>query len=146
MLLHNDEEFLKLQSEDGSAQCYPFAASMGVMERAYQTEWPACLIPDAPASAAAVCAYKYESSDTETDSDSTCVGRKYQVLNYDSAEEATADGAFVTHTGGTSQHGWVGLCCVGVVRYLGPSPSYIPMVSLMDGSILYPVRIVSLVL
>jgi hypothetical protein len=96
--LTNDPDFLKLISSDGSGgDCYPFADSVGVLDRARQTELPPCVIPSADATGeSAVCAYKYNAADT------TCVGREYQVLTYVSAEEATADGAFVTHTGGTS--------------------------------------------
>lgn len=82
--------FLELQSSDGQA-CYPYTESLGVLPNSPQTELPPCVVPVSTNSS--VCAYKYNPSNT------TCAGRQYQVLTYDSEEEATADSAVVTHTG-----------------------------------------------
>ena len=90
-------DFLFLQStaDGGGSECYPFAASIGTIESAPQTALPACVIPPDLSETAAVCAYKYNDAET------TCTGREYEVLNYDSTEAAIADGAYVTHAGGT---------------------------------------------
>ena len=94
--LANSPDFLKLQSTvDGETECYPFEASIGAIENAPQTSLPSCVIPPDTTDTSTVCAYKYNDADT------TCAGREYEVLNYDSAEAALADGAYVTHTGGT---------------------------------------------
>jgi hypothetical protein len=91
-VLTNKPSFLELQSTDGQA-CYPFTESLGVLTNSPQTELPACVVPTATNTS--VCAFKYNPDNT------TCSGRQYEVLTYDSEEEATADSAVVTHTGGT---------------------------------------------
>ncbi len=90
-VMTNNPSFLELQTADGKA-CYPFSGSLGAIDNIPQTQLPAC---DLPASTnTSVCAYKYSPEDT------TCVGRQYEVLTYDSEAEAIADSAVVTHTGG----------------------------------------------
>jgi len=95
-VLTNDPDFLKLVSSTGEEECYPFLTTVGVIEGEIQTELPACVLPAGASTtenSTAVCAYKYNDADT------TCVGRSYEILNYDSAAAAEADGAYVTHTG-----------------------------------------------
>lgn len=88
--LTNSPSFLELQSSDGQA-CYPFTETLGVVDNSPQTELPACVVPTATNSS--VCAFKYNPDET------TCASRQYEVLTYDSEEEAVADSAVVTHTG-----------------------------------------------
>lgn len=96
VLTNPESDVLQLQTADGDADCYPFTTSMGVLNRAPQTQLPPCVVPT-PTTDTQVCAYKFATEDE----DITCVGRDYQVLTYDTQEEAVADGAVVTHTGGT---------------------------------------------
>lgn len=90
-VLTNDPSFLELQASDGSP-CYPFTDTVGTVMNAPQTELPPCVLPEE--NETSVCAYKYNPEDT------TCVGREYEVLTYESEEDALFDGAVVTHTGG----------------------------------------------
>lgn len=89
--LTNSPSFLELKSSDGS-DCYPFTDSLGSLNNAPQTQLPACVVPSSTATS--VCAYKYNPADT------TCKGREYEVVTYDSEADAVADGASVTHSGG----------------------------------------------
>ena len=93
-VLTNDPSFLKLQASDGSA-CYPFTDTVGVVSNMPQTQLPPCVVPNS--SATSVCAYKYNPANT------TCADRQYEVMTYDSAAKAAADGAVVTHTSGKSK-------------------------------------------
>jgi hypothetical protein len=89
--LTNDPDFLKLQTADG-LNCYPFADSVGAIDRYPKSNDPQCAKP--ASTDETVCAYLYDSEVT------TCSGRSYQVLTYDSEAAAVEAGAVVTHQGG----------------------------------------------
>jgi hypothetical protein len=90
--LTNDPDFLKLQTADGQ-ECYPFADSVGPINRYPKSNLPQCAMP--VSTDETVCAYLYGAEET-------CSGRSYQVLTYDSAAAAAAveAGAVVTHKDG----------------------------------------------
>ena len=91
-LTNTDAEFLKLQANDGSSDCYPFAESVGPIDRYPSSNFPQCVKPTTTDTT--VCGFLFN------EADETCAGRRYQVLTYDSAEAARAAGARVTHSGG----------------------------------------------
>jgi hypothetical protein len=80
-----------LLTPDGE-ECYPFANTLGAVDKYPTSNLPQCAIPEMTEDT--VCAYLYED-------DSTCANRKYQALTYDSETAAEAAGAVVTHQGGT---------------------------------------------
>jgi hypothetical protein len=79
-----------LLTTDGE-ECYPFANTLGVVDRYPESSLPQCTIAEWTEDT--VCAYLYEG-------DNTCANRKYQALTYDSDAAAEAAGAVVTHQGG----------------------------------------------
>jgi hypothetical protein len=90
--LTNTPEFLKLQTSDGNADCYPFTDSLGVKANYPESNFPQCVIPESTDET--VCAYKYNADDT------VCTGREYEPITYDSEATAVTDEAVVTHKGG----------------------------------------------
>jgi len=96
-LTNPDATYLTLQSEDGG-YCYPFADTLEPIEGYPGSFLPQCVLPvtinstETAEGSTAVCAFLYE---PETE----CQNRKYQILNYDSAESAEKAGAIVTHSG-----------------------------------------------
>jgi hypothetical protein len=88
--LTNNPDFLKLQTADGQ-DCYPFADSVGPIDRYPKSNDPQCAMP--VSTDETVCAYLYGLEET-------CSGRSYQVLTYDSAAAAVEAGAVVTHKEG----------------------------------------------
>ena len=88
---------IQLQSSDGNEDCFPFKDVVGGDLHNYpESNWPQCEIPSS-SSDTTVCAYLYESSSTFA----TCQeGRNYELVTYNSVEEANAAGAVVTHKGG----------------------------------------------
>jgi hypothetical protein len=93
-VMTNSPDFLELQSASGE-DCYPFTESTGVLNNAPQTQLPPCVVPSgSSATATSACAYRYNPADT------TCKGREYEVMTYDSEAAAVTDGATVTHSGG----------------------------------------------
>lgn len=90
-LLNADAPYLYLRTLEGE-DCYPFANTLGTLNGYPRSSLPQCAIP--PQTFDTVCAYKFEN-------DVECSGRGYEVLTYDSASAAEADGAIVTHSGGT---------------------------------------------
>lgn len=98
-LINPDAPYLQLRTSEGG-ECYPFADTLGEVEGYAKSILPQCAIPglftnqtsSLPLSETMVCAYKFEQG-------VECSGRKYEILNYDSAQTAENDGAVVTHTG-----------------------------------------------
>lgn len=84
--------YLQLRTAD-RGECYPFADTLGPLEGYPKSNLPMCAIPESTSDT--VCAYLYEE-------ETGCANRNYQVLTYDSAAEAEAAGAAVTHMGGAS--------------------------------------------
>lgn len=89
-LVNADASYLKLQTADGE-ECYPFADTLGPLANYPKSNLPLCAMPESTNET--VCAFLYEEG-------MACQGRNYQVLTYDSAAEAEATGAVVTHQGG----------------------------------------------
>jgi hypothetical protein len=95
-LVTNDEQgFLTL--DEG---CYPFADAVGPTIGFPESNGPQCTLPVDDGDG--VCAYKFTDVDT-------CADRPYEVLTYDSLATAEADGAVLTHTGGTYVHNTLNL-------------------------------------
>ena len=90
--LTNSPDFLKLQTSTGQP-CYPFANTVGPLSRYPNSNLPQCAEP--VSTNETVCAYLYENN-------TSCSGRKYQIVTYASATAAQAAGAIVTHKGGES--------------------------------------------
>ena len=90
------EPFLELSprsADDGSVACYPFADAVGTQVDYAEANFPQCTKPTT--SDGAVCAYLYDISSE------TCVQRSYDVYTYESAQQATSNGAEIVHGGGT---------------------------------------------
>ena len=107
-LKNPDASYLRLRTPDGQ-ECYPFANTLGEVDGYARSTLPQCAIPGftvngnettAVASMTeAVCAYKFQQ-------DVECKGRQYEILTYNSTQEAEDDGAVVTHTGGKNDQDW----------------------------------------
>lgn len=85
-----------LQSATGNRNCYPFADTVDPQEDYPLSNNPPCVIPESGAEA--VCAFKFP---TEVQSSTECCGRDYELVTYDSIQDMEADGAMLTHSGGT---------------------------------------------
>lgn len=88
-----------LQAEDGASQsCFPFANSIDTASLNYEaSNFPACtLSTQGSSSADAVCAYKYSSPPADA---TNCPNRQYELVTYDSAQEAASDAAMMVHSG-----------------------------------------------
>ena len=88
--LTKEPAFLKLQSASGGA-CYPFKDSVGAIDGYAESAEDQCVSPDVDDDMA--CGYVYDSSST------TCEGRKYEIQNFASANDAMAANAAIVHQG-----------------------------------------------
>jgi len=90
--LLNDPDFLKLQSADGNP-CFPFADTLNNIPVANypESEAPQCVSPDEDDDT--VCGYVYDSSSA------TCEGRKYNIQNFPSMNDAMGSNAAILHQG-----------------------------------------------
>lgn len=95
-LMNPEAPYLSLRTPEGE-ECSPFAYTLGPLNGYPQSYYPQCTIPQQTFDT--VCAYKFENG-------TQCLGRKYEILTYDSAQAAQDDGAIVTHRGGTFGYGW----------------------------------------
>ena len=118
---------LTLQPPPGSSSCYPFRDVIGTLGFV-ESEAPQCIRPRKTDTMVCAFKYEESSEPTNfpsaspsmmtmigdanatnaTNSSMTnvtespelqCAGRRYAMLEYETAEEAVADGAYVTHTG-----------------------------------------------
>jgi hypothetical protein len=87
----NESEIPRLLDAKGK-ECYPFANQLGQIDRYPTSELEQCVRP----AEGGFCAYVYDEADTQ------CRGRKYQMKNYATREEAEAEGELVqiVHGGG----------------------------------------------
>jgi hypothetical protein len=84
-----------LQTEDGNANCYPFAEAVGPIDGYPESNNPQCERP-VDNSGESVCTIQYT---TAADSAESCLGRRYALFTYPSQEEADSLGAITTHRG-----------------------------------------------
>jgi hypothetical protein len=84
---------ITLAAADGSADCYPFADSAGLLDNYPESNYPQC---EKPSSSDGVCAIQYTAAAEDPVS---CPNRRYAIASYPSIEEAESAGAVVTHSG-----------------------------------------------
>jgi len=85
-----------LETDGGSADCFPFAEAVGPLESYPESNNDQCVRPENN-SEGSVCAVQYTSAVDPTD---LCSDRNYTLATYPSQEEAESAGAVVTHGGG----------------------------------------------
>ena len=91
-LTNPEAPYLRLLTADGE-ECYPFADTLGPLENYPKSNLPQCAYPESTNET--VCAFLFEAGGTE------CQSRKYQLVTYDTAAQAEAEGAVVTHQQGS---------------------------------------------
>ena len=94
-LLNPNADLLTHRTADGTTDCYPFATTLGVLNRYPASSLPQCVFPESTPET--VCGYVFNNDN------GLCGGRSYQIITLENAQVAIADDTVVvvTHSGGT---------------------------------------------